>query len=65
MKKKEHFHQRSVKVGGGYGKIQTVTVCGKQEKMSRLTLAERIVIECGIYQKLNLGEIAKKIGKTT
>ena len=33
--------------------------------MSRLTLAERIVIECGIYQKLNLGEIAKKIGKTT
>ena len=36
MKKKEHFHQRSVKVGGGYGKIQTVTVCGKQEKMSRL-----------------------------
>lgn len=33
--------------------------------MSRLTLSERIVIECGIYQKLSLGKIAKKIGKTT
>ena len=32
--------------------------------MSRLTLAERIVIECGIYQKLKLSEIAKKIGKS-
>ncbi len=33
--------------------------------MNRLTLAERIVIECGIYQKLKLNEIAKKIRKTT
>ena len=33
--------------------------------MSRLTLSERIVIECGIYEKLSLGEIAKKIGKTS
>ena len=32
--------------------------------MNRLTLAERIVIECGIYQKLKLSQIAKKIGKT-
>lgn len=32
--------------------------------MNRFTLAERIVIECGIYQKLKLSEIAKKIGKT-
>ena len=61
----KHFHKRSVKVGVGYGKMKTVTVCGKQENMSRLTLSERIVIECGIYQKLSLGKIAKKIGKTT
>ncbi len=32
--------------------------------MSRLTLAERIVIECGIYEKLKLKDIAKKIGKS-
>ena len=32
--------------------------------MNRFTLAERIGIECGIYQKLKLIEIAKKIGKT-
>lgn len=64
MKTEQHFHQRSVKVGGGYGKIQSVTVCGKQENMNRFTLAERIGIECGIYQKLKLSEIAKKIGKT-
>lgn len=50
----KHFHQRSVKVGVGYGKMKTVTVCGKQENMSRLSLSERIVIECGIYQKLSL-----------
>ena len=31
MKIEQHFYQRSVKVGGGYGKIQSVTVCGKQE----------------------------------
>ena len=61
----KHFHKRSVKVGVGYGKMKTVTVCGKQENMSRLTLSERIVIECRIYQKLSLGKIAKKIGKTT
>ena len=41
-----------------------VTICGKQVIMSRLTLAERIVIECGIYEKLKLNAIAKKIGKT-
>ena len=51
----KHFHQRSVNVGVGYGKMKKVTVCGKQENMSRLTLSERIVIECGIYQKLSLG----------
>ena len=32
LKKAKHFHQRSVKVGGGYAKIQMVTVCEKQEK---------------------------------
>lgn len=64
MKIEQHFYQRSVKVGGGYGKIQSVTVCGKQENMNRFTLVERIGIECGIYQKLKLSEIAKKIGKT-
>ena len=42
----------------------THLVCGKQENKNRLTLAERIVIECGIYQKLKLSQIAKKIGKT-
>ena len=64
VKTEQHFYQRSVKVGGGYGKIQSVTVCGKQENMNRFTLVERIGIECGIYQKLKLSEIAKKIGKT-
>ena len=44
--------------------MNTVTVCRKQENMSRLTLAERIVIEYGIYEKLKLSEIAKKIGKS-
>ena len=32
--------------------------------MSRLTLSERIAIECGIFQKLKLSEIAKKINKS-
>ena len=32
--------------------------------MNRFTQAERIGIECGIYQKLKLSEMAKKIGKT-
>ena len=32
--------------------------------MSRLTLAERIVIECGIYEKLKMSEIAQKIRKS-
>ena len=32
--------------------------------MSRLTLQDRIAIECGIYEKLKLSEIAKKIGKS-
>lgn len=32
--------------------------------MSRLTLSERAVIELGIYARLPLNEIAKKIGKT-
>ena len=32
--------------------------------MSRLTLSERAVIELGIYERLPLNEIAKKIGKT-
>ena len=32
--------------------------------MNRFTLAERIGIECGIYLKLKLSKIAKKIGKT-
>ena len=32
VKAPEHFHQCSVKVDGGYDKIETVTVCGKQRK---------------------------------
>ena len=32
--------------------------------MSRLTLSSRVTIECGIYQKLTLKEIAEKIGKS-
>lgn len=32
--------------------------------MSRLTLSERIAIESGIYERLPLNEIAKKIGKS-
>lgn len=32
--------------------------------MSRLTLSERAVIECSIYERLPLNEIAKKIGKS-
>ena len=32
--------------------------------MSRLTLRDRIAIECGIYRKLQLNEIARKIGRT-
>ena len=32
--------------------------------MSRLTLRDRVAIECGIYAKKSLGEIAKKIGRT-
>lgn len=32
--------------------------------MNRFILAERIGIECGIYQKSKLSEIAKKIGKS-
>ena len=30
--------------------------------MSRINLSQRIIIESGIYQRLNLTEIAKKIG---
>ena len=33
--------------------------------MSRITLSERTAIEAGIYAKLSLSEIAKKIRKTT
>ena len=33
--------------------------------MSRLTLSERIAIESGIYGRLSLSEIAKRIGKST
>lgn len=33
--------------------------------MSRLTLSERIAIEGGIYGRLSLSEIAKRIGKST
>ena len=44
VKTEQHFYQRSVKVGGGYGKIQSVTVCGKQENMNRFTLVERILV---------------------
>lgn len=32
--------------------------------MSRLTLSDRIAIESGIYEKLKLNEIAKKIGRS-
>ena len=60
----QHFSQRSVKVDGLRGRMVSVTVCGKQVSMSRLTLSERIVIECGIYERLPLNEIAKKIDKS-
>lgn len=60
----QHFSQRSVKVDGRRGRMVMVTVCGKQVGMSRLTLSERVVIECGIYERLPLNEIAKKIGKS-
>ena len=32
--------------------------------MSRLTLADRVAIECGIYEGLKLNEIAKKIKRS-
>jgi len=44
--------------------IASVTVCGKQESMSRIALSERTAIEAGIYGRLSLQEIAKKINKS-
>ena len=58
----QHFSQRSVKVDGSGGRIVSVTACGKQVIMSRINLSQRTVIESGIYQRLTLTEIAKKIG---
>lgn len=44
--------------------IDLVTICRKQERMSRITLSERTAIEAGVYAKLSLNEIAKKIHKS-
>ena len=44
--------------------IVSVTACGKQEKMSRMTLSERVAIEAGIYAHKTLTEIAERIGKS-
>ena len=44
--------------------IVSVTTCGKRGNMSRMTLTERVRIEAGIYGKLSLGEIARRIGKS-
>ena len=44
--------------------IVSVTACGKQGKMSRMTLLERVSIEAGIYTHKTLTEIAKGIGKS-
>ena len=63
--KKSIFIERLVKFCDRYDTICTVTVCGKQEKYELFKIKpEGIVIECGIYQKLKLSQIAKKIGKT-
>lgn len=45
--------------------MKMVTPCGKQEDMSRITLSERAAIEAGIYARLSLSEIAKKIQMST
>ena len=43
--------------------MKSVTLCGRQESMSRMTLSERTAIEAGIYGRLSFQEIAKKIRK--
>ena len=58
----QHFSQRSVKVDGQCGRMISVTACGKQVIMSRINLSQRIIIESGIYQRLSLTEIARRIG---
>lgn len=46
------------------GIIVSVTSCGKQGNMSRMTLSDRIEIEAGIYARKSLSEIAKQIHKS-
>lgn len=45
------------------GIIVSVTSCGKQGNMSRMTLSDRIEIEAGIYARRSLSEIAERIHK--
>lgn len=42
------------------GIIVSVTSCGKQGNMSRMTLSDRIEIEAGIYARKSLNEIAEQ-----
>ena len=44
--------------------MDSVTSCGKQVIMERITLSDRTAIEAGIYGRLSLKQIADKIGKT-
>lgn len=44
--------------------LSMVTSCGKQGKMSRITLSDRAAIEAGIYGRKTLTEIAKTIHKS-
>ena len=46
------------------GIIVSVTSCGKQGNMSRMTLSDRIEIEAGIYARKSLSEIAEQIHKS-
>ena len=46
------------------GIIVSVTSCGRQGNMSRMTLSDRIEIEAGIYARKSLSEIAKQIHKS-
>ena len=46
------------------GIIVSVTSCGKQGNMSRMTLSDRIEIEAGIYARKSLSEIAERIHKS-
>ena len=46
------------------GIINSVTTCGKQESMSRITLSDRVAIEAGLYARKSMSEIAEKINKS-